>query len=299
MATIDLGKIKLVNRGAYNNSTAYTVDDLVQSGGTTYICIQNSTGNTVTDTSYWNVLAQKGTDGTNVATTLTTQGDILYRDGSGLQRLAAGTSGYYLETKGSGQNPVWSEVVSGGLVKVGETSLSSGANAIILDNIFSSTYQAYRINVINYRTNADNGQPRVLWRSGASGSNADRSENWSSAYNYTYGNFNAASPSHGGGFKKYTTEGGYIGNTWNFPDEGNFFSYDIFLSNGQKPCLHGLSTGHQGTGDSSTHWIMYCSMMSYDDVNHSSNTHTGIKLYAMNGRDIQSGCKIVVYGCSE
>ena len=32
----------------------------------------------------------KGVDGTDVGTTLTTQGDILYRDGSGLQRLAAG-----------------------------------------------------------------------------------------------------------------------------------------------------------------------------------------------------------------
>ena len=93
MATIDLGKIKLVNRGAYNNSTAYTVDDLVQSGGTTYICIQNSTGNAVTNTSYWNVLAQGG----DVATTLTTQGDILYRDGSGLQRLAKGTAGTVLK----------------------------------------------------------------------------------------------------------------------------------------------------------------------------------------------------------
>ena len=29
MATIDLGKIKLVWRGTYNNSTAYVVDDLV------------------------------------------------------------------------------------------------------------------------------------------------------------------------------------------------------------------------------------------------------------------------------
>ena len=30
--------------------------------------------------------------------TLTTQGDLLYRDGSGYQRLGAGTSGYYLKT---------------------------------------------------------------------------------------------------------------------------------------------------------------------------------------------------------
>ena len=33
MSTIDLGKIKLVWRGAYNNATAYTPDDVVSSGG--------------------------------------------------------------------------------------------------------------------------------------------------------------------------------------------------------------------------------------------------------------------------
>ena len=53
MATIDLGKIKQVWRGTYNNGTAYTVDDLVEYtdtvGGSpitsTYICVANSTGN--------------------------------------------------------------------------------------------------------------------------------------------------------------------------------------------------------------------------------------------------------------
>ena len=49
MATVDLGKIKLVWRGTYNNSTAYTVDDVVEftdSGITSsYICVANSTGN--------------------------------------------------------------------------------------------------------------------------------------------------------------------------------------------------------------------------------------------------------------
>ena len=110
MATIDLGKIKLVNRGAYDNATAYTVDDLVQSGGSTYICIQNSTGNAVSNNSYWSVLAAGGTD---VSTTITTQGDILYRDGSGLQRLAAGTSGQVLQTGGSGANPSWVDASGG------------------------------------------------------------------------------------------------------------------------------------------------------------------------------------------
>lgn len=109
MSTIDLGKIKLVWRGAYNNATAYTPDDVVSSGGTSYICILASTGNAVTNTTYWNVLAEGG----DVASTLTTQGDILYRDGSGLAKLAAGTSGQLLQTGGSGANPSWTDAPAG------------------------------------------------------------------------------------------------------------------------------------------------------------------------------------------
>jgi len=109
MATINLGAIKFNWKGPYNNSTTYAVDDVVSSGGSSYVCILASTGNAVSNGTYWQVLAEGG----DVATTLTTQGDILYRDGSGLQKLAAGTSGQYLETKGSGQNPVWSTVSTG------------------------------------------------------------------------------------------------------------------------------------------------------------------------------------------
>jgi len=53
-----------------------------------------------------------GADGTDIGTTITTQGDILYRDGSGLQRLAAGTSGQFLKTLGSGANLAWAEAGS-------------------------------------------------------------------------------------------------------------------------------------------------------------------------------------------
>ena len=49
MATIDLGKIKQVFRGTYNNATAYVPDDLVVftdgSVTSTYICTTASTGN--------------------------------------------------------------------------------------------------------------------------------------------------------------------------------------------------------------------------------------------------------------
>tara|TARA_B100001057_G_scaffold371895_1_gene376044 strand:- start:417 stop:1220 length:804 start_codon:yes stop_codon:yes gene_type:complete len=109
MATINLGAIKFNWKGAYNNSTAYAVDDVVSSGGSSYVCILASTGNAVSNGTYWQVMAEGG----DVATTLTTQGDVLYRDGSGLQRLAAGTNGQYLKTQGSGANPTWADVSVG------------------------------------------------------------------------------------------------------------------------------------------------------------------------------------------
>jgi hypothetical protein len=109
MATLNLGRIKPVFRGAYNNSTAYVVDDIVTSGGSSYICIQASTGNAVSNATYWTLMAEGG----DVASTLTTQGDILYRDGSGLQRLGAGTNGQALITGGAGANPSWGTISSG------------------------------------------------------------------------------------------------------------------------------------------------------------------------------------------
>ena len=42
-------------------------------------------------------------------TQLTTHGDFLFRDGSGVQRLAAGTSGQVLQTKGASADPIWAD----------------------------------------------------------------------------------------------------------------------------------------------------------------------------------------------
>ena len=102
MATLNLGRIKPVFRGAYAGGTAYVVDDIVTSGNETFICILASTGNSTSNATYWTKLAAKGTDGTDVGATITTQGDILYRDGSGLQRLAKPASNKYLQNTSGG-----------------------------------------------------------------------------------------------------------------------------------------------------------------------------------------------------
>jgi hypothetical protein len=116
MATINLGSIKFKWQGAYAGGTAYTVDDVVSYNGSSYICILASTGNLPTNATYWEQMSSagtNGTDGTDLTSTLTTQGDILYRDGSGLARLGAGTSGQALITNGTGANPSWGTISSG------------------------------------------------------------------------------------------------------------------------------------------------------------------------------------------
>ena len=90
MATIDLGKIKLVWRGTYNASTAYAVDDLVEYTDTgilsAYICTTASQGNAPSSGgtlhSSWDYIAKgSGTEtGSSIATKL--NGQNVYTTGN-------------------------------------------------------------------------------------------------------------------------------------------------------------------------------------------------------------------------
>ena len=118
MATINLGAIKFNWKGAYNSGTAYAVDDVVSSGGSSYVCILASTGNATSNGTYWEQMSSAGTNGTDLSTTLTTQGDVLYRDGSGLQRLAKGTAGKALVMNSGATAPEWGTVAGGKVLQV-------------------------------------------------------------------------------------------------------------------------------------------------------------------------------------
>ena len=152
MATVNLGRIKPVFRGAYSGSTAYVVDDIVTHGNESFICIQAHGAGTqaTSQTAYWTKLAAKGTDGTDVGTTITTQGDILYRDGSGLQRLAKPASDMYLKNTSSGA--VQWAALSSDFVKISHLASSSGSSTTInLENVFDdSVYGGYTMQA-NYR----------------------------------------------------------------------------------------------------------------------------------------------------
>ena len=134
MATIDLGKIKQVWRGTYNNSTAYTVDDLVEytdSGITsTYICVANSTGNAPSSSgtahASWNYVA-KGVAALPTQSS-STNGKALVSDGTNASW---------------GDGGAWTKIASG-------TGPTSAVTSISLENIFSDTYKWYKI-IVSFR----------------------------------------------------------------------------------------------------------------------------------------------------
>ena len=180
MATINIGSLRFEWKGAYNGSTAYAVDDVVSYNGSSYICILASTGNLPTNTTYFQPMATAGTD---LSTTLTTQGDIVYRDGSGLQRLGYGTAGQALLTGGAGANPSWGS--AGGLKQLkhvqvttqqslSASSFSNLTNMVLSITPSSASNKIYVIVGIQGNTEAGNrGWKTAITRSISGGSSTD------------------------------------------------------------------------------------------------------------------------------
>lgn len=70
MATItqDLGKVAYLSKGAYSSSTQYEKNDVVTYQGSSYVSLQSTKGNAPTNTTYWQLIAEKGTKGDTGAT---------------------------------------------------------------------------------------------------------------------------------------------------------------------------------------------------------------------------------------
>jgi len=150
MATINLGAIKFNWQGAYAGGTAYAVDDVVSYNGSSYVCKLASTGNLPTNTTYWDLMSQAGTNGTNgtdLTSTLTTQGDILYRDGSGLQRLGIGSAGQALLVN-SGANAVeWGSVSSTGRIIQQVSSRGQGGTFSTTSTTFTTASNDFTLSI--------------------------------------------------------------------------------------------------------------------------------------------------------
>ena len=63
--TTNLGRVRIVPKGAWASGTAYKILDLVTYGGGSYLCIADVTSSTApnSDTSHWQLIASKGDKG--------------------------------------------------------------------------------------------------------------------------------------------------------------------------------------------------------------------------------------------
>ena len=202
MAIIDLGKVSITWRGTYAGGTAYTPKDAVVYNNASYICIANTTGNLPTDTSYWNVLAAKGADGSNgtdLTSTLTTQGDILFRDGSGLQRLAKGTANLELRINSGATAPEWFTPAGGGMMSlVTRTNISSPVGQVVFTNLEANNYHKFVFQGIDSTNNG--GEDFCLQLSDDNGSSyyAGSNYKWSYWQHYSAGSNNQTASSGDG-----------------------------------------------------------------------------------------------------
>jgi len=102
VTTVNLGKIRINWRGPWVTGTAYTINDAVSFGGSSYVCVIAHTGGTwATDLAAvnWQIMSQGSSSNT-------TPGDITYYGASSNTRLPIGTAGQVL-TVGTSGYPQW------------------------------------------------------------------------------------------------------------------------------------------------------------------------------------------------
>ena len=292
MATINLGAIKFNWKGAYNNSTAYAVDDVVSSGGSSYVCILASQGNAVTNGTYWNVMSQAGTNGTDVGTTLTTQGDILYRDGSGLQRLAKGTAGYVL--KQGANDPEWGEASGGGMQLVSAISITGDINTISTD-AFSSSYNNYKVFVYGMKINGNTNNQLMFRVRNSSGDYT--ASTYKVAANGQYGNSGGTSFHNAGQWNVSALDL----NGWYLPDDDNWSGYAT-----RDFIFHFWNTN--STTRYKNFWFDYGGADESSNKIHTAHGRgfiennvalTGFKIYSSAGTNFENEGKVLIYGIKE
>jgi hypothetical protein len=284
MATVNIGNIKLNWKGAYNGSTAYAIDDVVSYNGSSYVCIQASTGNLPTVTAYWEQMSAKGVDADLINITGTVQGDLYYNNGGAIARLGAGTSGQYLETQGSGANPQWS-TISSDWVKL-HTINHSGSNitSYAFDGHFDdSIYGSYKyIGSHRVATGQSTSNAFSVMRyniNGTEASNADYTWAWQSGYwngsagDQNRGNSNVAQVR--------------MLNTWNEAQyQDTVLYFELSLMNPQSTTVHCLTEWKASMSWQPNEIASGLGGMTYESGNTSASTKvTGFTFRQENGNN--------------
>ena len=254
MATIDLGKIKQVFRGTYNNATAYAVDDLVVftdgSVTSTYICTTASTGNNPssggTAHANWAYVAK----GQAVSPT-TTQGDLVFRGASADERLAIGSAGEVLKVNSSANGYEFGD--GGGMVKLASASLTGQTLSNITLDHFSTTYKAYYFVFSNMRFSS-NTYPRLRLKRNDNNSVETGSQyEWHAIHPYN-GSSGSGSNNHG----SWTDTRWDLNSTnsvhtnWSF--SGNVTFYDP-MSSTRKTSATWMTESYEGDRNQHNLWL--------------------------------------------
>jgi hypothetical protein len=223
-----------------------------------------------------------GTNGTDLTTTLTTQGDILYRDGSGLQRLPKGTAGQVLQMNSGATAPEYG-TVSSDFVKIASNSVTAGSSSGFnfegfIDN---STYSSYYLKARNLVTSAHNTSVRLLTGTNTEYNTAHHRSIGDGRYSTGYDYFNETGANawrFSAGFHASSTDNnqGAMLDLWFTADAGRTAEF-----NAQYGTMY-----YNNTAD----YAMFNSSGSIP----SNQTWTGLKFFA-NGGTI-TNCKVELYG---
>ena len=289
MATVNLGRIKPVFRGAYDNSTAYVIDDIVTSGNETFIAIAATQGNATSDASKWTKLAAKGADGTDVAATLANK-EISFKTNAGaLDGIPIGNAGEFLKVN-SGATGYEFGAVSSDVVKLYSQTLSSSVGTWYIDNIFDdTTYAFYEYRIFNLSTTSDSGGSVVRWRV-----NTATNTSYTTSQYYAIGQYADAGTSGSSDSNSRAWGNDKLSLSQNNLEADNFspLSGYIRLYNPQSTSIvtnfdYGAFSVHSGASS------IYNSFINAGYINSLTNW-TGISLFADSG-SLDAGT-VVVYG---
>jgi len=287
MATIDLGKIKMVWRGAYNNATAYTIDDAVSLNGTSYICIAATTGNTPPNATYWNVLAQGGTD---LGATLSNNQIAIKNNSGNIAGVNIGNAGEFLKVS-SGATGYEFGAVSSDFVKLLEINQTTAVGSIFIQQFITSTYKHYKVilNNVVHSASGNQSEMRLL-----TGTNTQYQSN--NYYGLGQGYYKQYAGGSGSSHDQFSTHGvNYFRFTPGFnpgDDWGSMTIMDLYAEANKRPMMvsnsihprHSNQYLYQGTGG-----------MIVDDT---SQTWTGLLLYPSSGANI-TNADITIYGLKD
>ena len=244
MAPLNLGRLKPVFRGSWNNATAYNVDDIVVRNNQSYISIQAGTNqDPATATAYWTLMAAKGVDGDNFGLA---NKEIAFKTNAGaLDGIPIGTANQFLKVN-SGATGYEFGAVSSDFVKVANVDVSSAVGEIAFNQQFSSTYKKYKLIFQKFRASANSNELRLRLRIGTTNQTANNE--YYSTYHTSYYNGSA------GGVNNNNTKEAYCRVlNWEMPHtSGNrSFNGEITFYDPQayRPFWGGYIHGHERNFD--------------------------------------------------